>query len=545
MKASKSNITEGKQNSTIQSKAKNQGNEGSILQAYKKGTSQLASAEEEEPVQGKFETTQLNSDEEEVEPAPIQQKEDPGGTSIQFKRLIAGIQTMDTSFKEVADHVKELRPKAYAKSDDASHPAHGGNLEKHRDAGESREEALTKMYNSAKGAKKDEQQTKLDAIDPSVPSNQAKIAQLQTKNNTGLPDNLKSGVENLSGHKLDDVKVHYNSDKPASLQAHAYAQGTDIHIGPGQEKHLPHEAWHVAQQKQGRVKPTTQMKGKTLVNDDVGLEKEADVMGMKAVQMQSKDSQEPAQLKKNSSGSVAQLKTAIHITPQTLKQTYGDGQKTEGVVGHKMTSRIDPKDGVKGSSPGSGNAYTMYADLNHNYDDLFIKGHLLNANLGGLGIVENLFPITSVANHDHSSSVEENVKQAVIEGNDFGANYEVHYNVTATPETNNQFVDNPKAKLDCYAEKVPKDGVSKREPIVNTTIQSIPGAKESKNDRLSRLNFGSSGSSMGSIKTGKAEEITDPTLINKSLKKADLSIKSGIVDKVIERNGKLNSMIFK
>ena len=44
---------------------------------------------------------------------------------------------------------------------------------------------------------------------------------------------------------MDDVNVHYNSNKPAQLQAHAYAQGTDIHLGPGQEKHLPHEAWHV------------------------------------------------------------------------------------------------------------------------------------------------------------------------------------------------------------------------------------------------------------------------------------------------------------
>jgi hypothetical protein len=25
----------------------------------------------------------------------------------------------------------------------------------------------------------------------------------------------------------------------------------DIHIGPGQEKHLAHEAWHTVQQKQG------------------------------------------------------------------------------------------------------------------------------------------------------------------------------------------------------------------------------------------------------------------------------------------------------
>lgn len=102
-------------------------------------------------------------------------------------------------------------------------------------------------------------------------------------NTTGLPDQLKSGIENLSGYSMDDVKVHYNSVQPAQLQAHAYAQGTDIHVAPGQEKHLPHEAWHVVQQKQGRVKPTIQLKGKVNVNDDDGLEKEADVMGSQAM----------------------------------------------------------------------------------------------------------------------------------------------------------------------------------------------------------------------------------------------------------------------
>lgn len=104
---------------------------------------------------------------------------------------------------------------------------------------------------------------------------------VQRKNDTGLPDHLKSGIENLSGYIMDDVKVHYNSSKPAQLNAHAYAQGTDIHVASGQEKHLPHEAWHVVQQKQGRVQPTMQMQG-VAVNDDVGLEKEADVMGAKA-----------------------------------------------------------------------------------------------------------------------------------------------------------------------------------------------------------------------------------------------------------------------
>lgn len=102
-------------------------------------------------------------------------------------------------------------------------------------------------------------------------------------NHTGLPNGLKAGIENLSGYAMDDVKVHYNSGKPAELQAHAYAQGTDIYLAPGREKHLPHEAWHVAQQKQGRVEPTSELKGE-LVNNDVHLEREADVMGDRATE---------------------------------------------------------------------------------------------------------------------------------------------------------------------------------------------------------------------------------------------------------------------
>ncbi|AOY83609.2 DUF4157 domain-containing protein [Moorena producens JHB] len=110
---------------------------------------------------------------------------------------------------------------------------------------------------------------------------QDRSSQEQPPNLTGLPDRLKTGIENLSGYSMDDVRVHYNSDKPGQLQAHAYAQGTDIHVASGQEKHLPHEAWHVVQQKQGRVQPTYQYKG-TVINDEADLEKEADLMGLTA-----------------------------------------------------------------------------------------------------------------------------------------------------------------------------------------------------------------------------------------------------------------------
>jgi uncharacterized protein DUF4157 len=104
-------------------------------------------------------------------------------------------------------------------------------------------------------------------------------------NQTGLPDRLKTGIEHLSGYSMNDVHVHYNSDKPAQLRAEAFAQGADIHVASCQERHLGHEAWHVVQQRQGRVQPTVQMTGNLDVNDDAGLESEADVMGTKALQL--------------------------------------------------------------------------------------------------------------------------------------------------------------------------------------------------------------------------------------------------------------------
>lgn len=120
-----------------------------------------------------------------------------------------------------------------------------------------------------------------------IPSGMVSVVQRKggagvSPNNTGMPDTLKAGVESLSGFDLSDVKVHLHSSKPAQLSALAYTQGTDIHVGTGQERHLPHEAWHVVQQMQGRVKTTQQIDGMP-VNDDARLEHEADIMGLKAL----------------------------------------------------------------------------------------------------------------------------------------------------------------------------------------------------------------------------------------------------------------------
>ncbi len=98
---------------------------------------------------------------------------------------------------------------------------------------------------------------------------------------TALPSALRGGLESLSGTDLGDVRVHYGSAQPARVGALAYAQGRDIHVAPGEERHLPHEAWHTVQQRQGRVPATGTIDGVPL-NADPALEREADTMGRRA-----------------------------------------------------------------------------------------------------------------------------------------------------------------------------------------------------------------------------------------------------------------------
>ncbi len=110
---------------------------------------------------------------------------------------------------------------------------------------------------------------------------------------------VKANVSALMGTDVSNAQVNYNSSKPAQLQAEATAQGNQVDLAPGKEQHLGHELTHVAQQKQGRVKPTIQANNGVGINDDPKLEKEADDIGAQA---QSSSMKAPVQQKANSSG---------------------------------------------------------------------------------------------------------------------------------------------------------------------------------------------------------------------------------------------------
>lgn len=71
------------------------------------------------------------------------------------------------------------------------------------------------LLHTVNGSSLVQQTAQLQAIADGFSSRQETV---QRKiNRTGLPDNLKSGIENLSGYSMDDVNVHYNSAKPSGL----------------------------------------------------------------------------------------------------------------------------------------------------------------------------------------------------------------------------------------------------------------------------------------------------------------------------------------
>jgi len=174
------------------------------------------------------------------------------------------------------------------------------------------QKALARSINSRAPA------LQLKSLASLVNPNPPRVTELKpAANRTGLPDHLKAGIESLSGMSLDRVKVHMNSSQPERINALAYAQGTDIHVAPGQEKHLPHEAWHVVQQAQGRVQPTLQLRGRVPVNNDAGLEEEADTMGARA----------------ESAGKTARRPDATHSGRATGSPLPGLGSATvQGVI---------------------------------------------------------------------------------------------------------------------------------------------------------------------------------------------------------------------
>lgn len=122
---------------------------------------------------------------------------------------------------------------------------------------------------------------------------------------------------------------------------------------------------------------------------------------------------------------------AIHALQPSLDQTtYGSSTLTllngaSATVGMDMTTGYLTKYKTGGQPPSSGQdalyGFTKlptkgaHGGSGYKQNQVYVRGHLLNQNLGGVGQALNLYPITGQANADHLNDVETDVKKRVID----------------------------------------------------------------------------------------------------------------------------------
>jgi hypothetical protein len=116
-----------------------------------------------------------------------------------------------------------------------------------------------------------------------------------------------------------------------------------------------------------------------------------------------------------------QLKTKIKHSTGKLKVLNEDR-----TVGMAMEASLDPQDPVVGSATGVNTAWMQSIRKTYPKANV-VRGHLLNHDLGGFGVEENLYPISTKANSDHSTKVEQKVKGALTKADKDGG--EVNYGV--------------------------------------------------------------------------------------------------------------------
>lgn len=163
------------------------------------------------------------------------------------------------------------------------------------------------------------------------------------------------------------------------------------------------------------------------------------------------------------SGKVIQAKTTIEYGPlKTFTfQASNMNQPVTGEVGSAMQANLDPKDSRTGTDTGGSNAYNnLFSALQSKTASTWVRGHLLNHDLGGVAHYNNLFPLTTAANGEHYQEVEKQVKHWVANNN------EVHYEVWAYQQGTDG-----SGKFDCLA--YPTSGKHQGDEI-RKTIHSLP-----------------------------------------------------------------------
>lgn len=178
------------------------------------------------------------------------------------------------------------------------------------------------------------------------------------KQNKSLPSKLQSNMESSLGQDFSNVGIHTNSQKAVQMKARAFTQSEQIHFAPGEfnpgstsgQNLIGHEFTHIAQQRAGVVKPTKALKKGEMINDDRGLESEADNFGRKAARGEAVSKYRSASLGMRSSVRTAQAKSNVM---QMAIDTFGgswDTDEYKTVQDEANGTVYDPAVGVRGAN---------------------------------------------------------------------------------------------------------------------------------------------------------------------------------------------------
>ncbi len=157
------------------------------------------------------------------------------------------------------------------------------------------------------------------------------------------------------------------------------------------------------------------------------------------------------------------------IAGKTTSIEYASGTLSGDDVGLRMTATWLGPDHPVGSDSTSGKQPTLMGKLEtdpgQNNNQKYIRGHLLNAQLGGPAHGRNLFPITAEANELHKNVVENRVKNWVN-----SRRLWVFYEVNVKPGTrklnaNDKRQNYVNSTFECHAYQRYMDGDTKGEEI--------------------------------------------------------------------------------
>lgn len=266
-------------------------------------------------------------------------------------------------------------------------------------------------------------------------------------------------------HDISNVQAHVGSAAAASahaMGAAAYATGNHVvFAGQPSLRTVAHEAAHVVQQRGG-----VQLLGGVGQVGDV-YERHADAVADRVASGRSaEDLLTPFAGGGGGGGGGVQLQTVIGHQTGTFDYDTGGGMMVSETVGTAMLADLDPNDRKAGSAPGPGVQAGLMQALKVLYPGTrMIRGHLLNGNLGGLGIAENLYPITNQANGQHEREVEGHVKEEIRQGR------RVRYRVNVVNAAN--LDTNAGATFRCRVERHMGGGLFQQ--ILQKDINSHPG----------------------------------------------------------------------